>query len=55
LVSWLHEVELSWGGLVGTLTASLSNLLIGFAAGAAVLGVVQMVQKLRGSRGAGTA
>ena len=55
LVSWLHEVELSWGGLVGTLTASLSNLLIGFAAGAAVLGVVQMVQKLRGSRGAGAA
>ena len=55
LVSWLHEVELSWGGLVGTLTASLSNLLIGFAAGAAVLGVVQMVQKLRDSRGAGTA
>ena len=55
LVSWLHEVALSWGGLVGTLTASLSNLLIGFAAGAAVLGVVQMVQKLRDSRGAGTA
>ncbi len=55
LVHWLHEVELSWGGLFGTVTSSLSNLLIGFAAGAAVLGVVHLVQKMRGKGDAGHA
>ena len=51
LVRWLHDVELSWGGLLGSLTASLTNLLIGFAAGALVLGVVSLIQKMRGDKG----
>ena len=54
LVRWLHDVELSWGGLLGSLTASLTNLLIGFAAGALVLGVVSVIQKMRGDKGNAT-
>ena len=47
LVHWLHEVELSWGGLLGSVTAMLINLLVGVLAGAVVLGVVQGIKKLR--------
>lgn len=50
LVHWLHDVELSWGGLLGSLAASLTNLLIGFASGAIVLAGVHLVKKLRGKQ-----
>jgi predicted DNA repair protein MutK len=50
LVHWLHGVELSWGGLLGSLAASLTNLLIGFASGAIVLAVVHLARKLRGKQ-----
>ena len=56
LVSWLHDFELNWGALLGTAASSLTNLAIGFAAGAAVLGAVQLVQKMRtGKNGTGHA
>lgn len=51
LAHWLHDVELSWGGLLGTAASSLTNLVVGFAAGAAVLGVVHLFQKMRGGQG----
>ncbi len=52
LVHWLHEVDLSWGGLVGSLTSSVVNLVIGVLAGAVALAVVMLVQKMRGKQDA---
>ncbi|MDO5654171.1 MAG: DUF808 family protein, partial [Brachymonas sp.] len=47
LVQWLHEVELSWGGFFSSVTSMLVNLVIGFAAGAVVLVIVNLIQKMR--------
>ena len=50
LVSWLHEVSLDWGGVVGSITGMLANLVVGIIAGAIVLMVVTLIQKLRGKQ-----
>ncbi len=52
LVSWLHEVELDWGAVAGSVTGIVVNLGIGIAAGALVLAVVTLVQKMRGKSAA---
>ncbi|MEJ3959860.1 DUF808 domain-containing protein [Brachymonas sp. G13] len=50
LVSWLHEVTLDWGGMVGSITGMVTNLVVGVIAGAIVLAVVTLVQKMRGKQ-----
>ena len=47
LFHWLHEVELSWGGLLGSLAAMLVNMGIGILAGALVLVAVELGKKLK--------
>ena len=47
LFHWLHEVELSWGGLLGSLAAMLVNMGTGILAGALVLGAVELAKKLK--------
>ena len=47
LMAWLHQVELTWGGLFGSLAAMGANLVVGIIAGSIVLAVVTLVQKVR--------
>lgn len=47
LFHWLHEVELSWGGLLGSLAAMLVNMGTGILAGALVLAAVELAKKLK--------
>ena len=47
LFHWLHEVELSWGGLLGSLAAMLVNMGTGILAGALVLVAVELAKKLK--------
>ena len=50
LVGWLRTVELSWGGLMGSVVSALANLAIGFSAGLAVLAIVHWIQKMRAGK-----
>lgn len=50
LVKWLHHIELSWGGLLSSLAGMAINLMIGLAAGALVLVVVQLIKKMTGKK-----
>ncbi len=47
LAQWLHHVELSWGGLLGSITGMLVNLTIGVAAGAIVLFAIHLIKKIK--------
>lgn len=47
LMAWLHQVELTWGGLFGSLAAMGANLVVGIIAGSIVLAAVTLVQKVR--------
>lgn len=48
IVQWQKAVELSWGGLFGSMASMLVNLAIGVLAGAVVLAAVALIQKIRG-------
>lgn len=48
IVQWQKAVELSWGGLFGSMASMLVNLAIGVLAGAVVLVAVALIQKIRG-------
>lgn len=50
LVQWLHRIELSWGGLLSSVAGMAINLVIGLAAGAAVLLAVQTIKKMTGKK-----
>lgn len=50
LVQWLHHIELSWGGLLSSLAGMAINLVVGLAAGALVLVVVQLIKKMTGKK-----